>query len=177
VTRLFKHLITVDHDLRAWVVAHRVRALDGAMWALSRVGEGGLVWLLIGAGLAAADRPAWRDLARLALAVLVASLVTNKGLKPAFRRKRPSSGAGKAPCIGRLPSGASFPSAHTANAFAAAFVLLQTAPAGRVFWWLLAAAIAFSRVYLGVHYPLDVIGGASPWIRGAPHRGFVCDIV
>jgi undecaprenyl-diphosphatase len=159
VIKLFKHLIAVDHDLRAWVVAHRVRGLDGTMWALSRVGEGGVVWFAIGAGLTAVDRLAWRDLARLALAVLIASLVTNKGLKPAFQRKRPSGGAGKAPFIGRLPSGASFPSAHTANAFAAAFVLLRTAPAGRVFWWLLAAAIAFSRVYLGVHYPLDVIGG------------------
>jgi undecaprenyl-diphosphatase len=129
------------------------------MWALSRVGEAGLVWLLIGVGLTVSSQLAWRDLSRLALAVLVASLITNKVLKPAFQRKRPFGRTGEVPVIGSLPSGASFPSAHTANAFAAAFVLWRAAPAGRLLWWLLAAAIAFSRVYLGVHYPLDVIGG------------------
>jgi undecaprenyl-diphosphatase len=54
----------------------------------------------------------------------------------------------------------SFPSGHAANAFLAAFLLAQAYPKYR--WWFygLAAVVAFSRVYMGVHYPLDVVAGA-----------------
>ena len=155
-----EHLIAFDHFLRAWVVTHRSPVLNGAMSALSIVGQGGVIWLLIGGGLTAWGRLAWRDFARLALAVLVASLVVDGVLKPAFQRVRPFGGTPEIPVIGRLPVTASFPSGHSANAFASAFVLARLAPAGRVFWWLLAVAVAFSRVYLGVHYPLDVIAGS-----------------
>jgi undecaprenyl-diphosphatase len=154
-----EHLIAFDHFLRAWVVAHRVRALDGVMWTLSAVGRGGLVWVLIGAGLAVWGRLTWRDFGRLVLAVVIAALVTNQVLKPVLQRERPFVGTPAVPVIGGLPSDASFPSGHATNAFAGAFALACMAPGGRVFWWLLAAAIAYSRVYLGVHYPLDVIAG------------------
>ena len=83
----FEHLITFDHFLRAWVVTHRVHALDGVMWTLSAVGRGGLVWLLIGAGLTVWGRLAWRDFGRLVLAVLIAALVANQILKPAIQRE------------------------------------------------------------------------------------------
>ena len=53
-----------------------------------------------------------------------------------------------------------FPSGHAALAFAGAVVLTRVLPAGRIVWWVLAAATAYSRVYLGVHYPLDVLAGA-----------------
>jgi undecaprenyl-diphosphatase len=156
---LTEHLIALDHLLRAWVVTHRSPVLNGAMSALSLVGQAGLVWFLIGGGLTAWRRLAWRDFARLVLAVLIASLVVDGVLKPVFQRVRPYGGTPEIPVIGRLPITASFPSGHSANSFASAFVLSRLAPAGRVFWWLLAVAIAFSRVYLGVHYPLDVIAG------------------
>jgi len=71
--------------------------------------------------------------------------------------------------IGSRPDDASFPSGHAANAFAGASVLARRLRAQRVLWWSLALLIAYSRVYLGVHYPLDVIGGALP--------GFVCGTI
>jgi undecaprenyl-diphosphatase len=59
-----------------------------------------------------------------------------------------------------IPHSRSFPSGHTATACAGAAVLSYLYPRGMPFFVLLAAAIAYSRLYVGVHFPLDVLGGA-----------------
>jgi undecaprenyl-diphosphatase len=58
------------------------------------------------------------------------------------------------------PTDASFPSGHAATSFAAATVLSFAWPRWAPAFFLLALAIGFSRVYVGVHYPLDIVGGA-----------------
>jgi undecaprenyl-diphosphatase len=151
-------MLAFDQFLRAWVVAHRVAALDVVMWTLSVVGRGGMVWLGLAAVIAIRRRKP-RVFTSMLLAVLLASALTDNVLKPLFQRDRPFV-AMSGDVIGGRPEGASFPSGHSANAFAGAFVLSRIAAPAALVWWTLAAAIAYSRVYLGVHYPLDVIVGA-----------------
>lgn len=153
-------MIALDHALRAWVVAHRIGVLDGPMWFLSAVGRGGIVWAAIAAVVAVARRRR-RDFVLVPLSLLLASGVADYVIKPAVDRQRPFVDTPSIHVIGGRPDDASFPSGHAANAFASALVLSAIVPAGRIAWWALAIAIGYSRIYLGVHYPLDVLGGAA----------------
>jgi len=140
------------------VVAHRIAFLNGPFWLLSVVGRGGMVWL--GSGLALAIARKRRDAFTVVLlAVLLGSTTADEIVKPLVHRARPFETM-SGDVIGGRPDDKSFPSGHSANAFAAATALSHLVPRTAFVWWTLATAIAFSRVYLGVHYPLDVIGGA-----------------
>jgi undecaprenyl-diphosphatase len=121
---------------------------------LTRVGTHGLVWLAIGLVIALV----WRRLTPLALVVVaVAAADGLAGLvKLAVGEHRPNE---PDPLV-TIPHSHSFPSGHTATSFAAATVLTALVPRAAPAFFVLAAAIAYSRLYVGVHFPLDVVGGA-----------------
>jgi undecaprenyl-diphosphatase len=104
----------------------------------------------------------WRR-PRLFLLVLaadgVADLVSGL-LKNATGEERPAFRYPEPRALLHVPNTGSFPSGHAATSFACATVLSVFAPRLAPGFLVLAAAIGFSRVYVGVHYPLDVVGGA-----------------
>lgn len=148
----------LDTRLERWIVHHRVSWLNDAFIGFSHVGGQGLIWLII-AALAALiwKRPA--IFLYVVLADLVADMIAY-GLREAIGRDRPPLRFSEPHPLVAVPHSGSFPSGHSATSFACAATLAWLTPLPKTALYLLAALIAFSRVYNGVHYPLDVIGGA-----------------
>jgi undecaprenyl-diphosphatase len=94
-----------------------------------------------------------------ALCVWTADLVT-MGFKEVFGRPRPFEDLPAADPLLRATVGESLPSGHASTSFAGALVLAYLVRRAIPALFALAALIAFSRVYVGVHYPLDVVAGA-----------------
>jgi membrane-associated phospholipid phosphatase len=100
----------------------------------------------------------------LFVAVLAADVVADAisfGLREWIDRRRPPLVYPEPKPLVSVPHSGSFPSGHAATAFACATVLAVLAPRLAVPAFVLAAVIAWSRVYNGVHWPLDVLGGAA----------------
>lgn len=148
----------LDHELRRWVIEHRAGWLTPLFEAATWAGTWGSVWLVLGLAVAFL-RSRWGVLLAATLAVAVAE-VASPAIKAVVDRPRPLGGlADPAPVI-RVPGTPSFPSGHATTAFAGATVLALAVPRAALPAYLLAAAVAYSRVYLGVHYPGDILAGA-----------------
>jgi undecaprenyl-diphosphatase len=141
-------------------VEHRAGWLNPVFVGLSVVGYFGAIWIALAAALSLATRRhAGFPVLLTAATVWTADLVA-LGLKAAVERPRPSTAIPQAdPILGA--GGWSFPSGHAATAFAGAVALSYFWRRGAPLFFLLAAAIAFSRVYVGVHYPGDAVAGAA----------------
>jgi len=139
-------------------VHHRAGWLNPVFEGLSYAGRLGILWILIALVLCAAYRR-WGIFALTVIAVALADWSAT-GLKAIIDRPRPPLRYAEPKTLVPVPHDASFPSGHAATSFAAATMLSLAFPRFAPFLYVLAAAVAFSRVYVGVHYPLDVIGGA-----------------
>jgi len=133
--------------------------LDHAFVWLTQSARLGLLWLAIGLVVAFVRRRS-ALLLPLVTADLVADLLSDL-IKALTDRPRPPARYPEPHALIGVPHDSSFPSGHAATSFACATVLSAYEPRLAPLWVVLASAVAFSRVYVGVHYPLDVICGAA----------------
>jgi membrane-associated phospholipid phosphatase len=131
-------------------------ALDDAVVRYSRLGEHSRLWMSIALAGVARDHE-HRDVYLRLLGVLAATEVVNALVKLAIDRPRPML-PGLSPLMSTR-SERSFPSAHASTSFAATRLLTRALPSPLVY--LAAGAMALSRLYVGVHYPSDVIAGIA----------------
>ncbi len=141
--------------------------LDEAMCFITKLGNAGVIWIAFCAVLFAYPRTRKASLA-VSLALILDAVLCNLLLKPLFCRVRPCDVNAVALLIPR-PSDYSFPSGHTAASFAVVAALFFFGKQKLcVSSLVLASLIAFSRMYLYVHYPTDILGGILiGWLSGA----------
>lgn len=127
------------------------------MAGYASAGESGRIWIVAALVGALADRPRRARWLWAALGVPL-TLGMNFCVKLAVRRERPRLEGIEA--AASVPTSLSFPSAHAATSFAGATLIGCLVPPLRPALYTAAALMAFSRPYLGVHYPSDVLAGA-----------------
>lgn len=127
---------------------------------LSGVGTAGIIWFILAAILFLKEekKDHWFFLPVL-FSGGISWVLVEKIMKPLVGRVRPSAEMG-AIIVGAINGDFSFPSGHATIAWAMAVVLSKKEPKAKWMFYVLAILISLSRIYLGKHFPLDVISGA-----------------
>lgn len=158
IYNFFSHL-----DLQLFVLLNqelRHSSLDKVMPIFTDLGDFGAIWLIIGLLLFLSGKPALKKAAFLMLIAVIFSYLLDEFLKQLFQKPRPFETLTEVDLLIKPCPTFTFPSGHAACAFAAAVVLMRKISAWAWFFLLLALVMAFSRVYVGVHYPSDVLVGS-----------------
>lgn len=150
----------IDMNILLWIQEHlRIDALTPFWKVITFLGNGGWFWLVVAAVLLISKKTRRTGSAAL-LSIAIGFLITNVLLKNMVARPRPFDAYTEIIPLITRPTDFSFPSGHTCASFACAPGLLQNA--AKEIWSSCSNPGrhgSFSRLYLGVHYPGDVLGG------------------
>jgi undecaprenyl-diphosphatase len=161
-------LIRLDKELFLFLNGLHTPALDTVMFYLTKT----VVWIPFYAGLLylivkTYGLQSWKVIIGIVLAVTLADQVTSTVMKPWFARLRPSHNPefeGVVHIVNGYAGGRyGFASSHASDTFAVAmffFLLFRYAYKGMAFMFAWATLVTYTRIYLGVHYPADIVTGA-----------------
>jgi diacylglycerol kinase family enzyme/membrane-associated phospholipid phosphatase len=159
---LLRRLHEFDEEVFERISGWESPAMDRLMPALSQAASHSKIWIATAAGMWFGGKRSRRTAVEGLAAVGITSFLANLVAKGLFRRRRPTDQVPEARGL-PVPPSSSMPSGHTASAAAFARVVGTAYPGLRIPLNALAAAIGFSRVFTGVHYPTDVVAG---WLLG-----------
>ncbi len=175
--RLFEEVDALDEAIYNAVASTPTPTLDVPMTWVSNAANDSRLWVALAGVLAVAGGHRHRRTAIRGLTAIGATSITaNLFVKHIFPRRRPRRLTVTASRKARMPTSSSFPSGHTASAFAFATAVTGDLPRLSLPLYTLATAVGYSRVHTGVHYPSDVMGGAvlgltvGTAVRGATLR-------
>lgn len=157
---MFDTLLQLDGQLLVAIQGLHIAWLDPVVSCYTRLGDAGLLWIVLSLAMLL-YKPTRRAGALALCAMALGLLVTNLTIKPLVERPRPWLDWPILPLVAEDDPN-SFPSGHTCAAFAAGMIWLRTLPWrwGRAAAPVLALLMGLSRLYVGVHYPTDVVAGA-----------------
>lgn len=158
---MWNSLNDVEGGMLLWIQENvRMSWLDPVMHGITSLGNHGSVWIVLVLLLIILPRFRFCGLVS-GVSLMTCSLLTNRVLKLLFDRPRPYEVTKGLDVIGKIYKDPSFPSGHTSAAFSVGVVCLILLPRKYgVPVFVLAVLMGISRMYIGVHFPTDVLGGA-----------------
>ena len=157
-SRLSQTLSGAELAVMRWIRRRESPAMTWVMRAVTRLGSG-VSWTLLALVVAFAGMAVMGFGVGMGLSA-AAGAISAAVVKRHVRRRRPHLTPEGPPSLVEIPDPYSFPSGHTTTAFTVFGGLLMVSSAWAAPCLVFACAVACSRVYLGVHYPTDVVGGA-----------------
>ena len=151
-----------DESFMNWIQTHtKTDFMDRVMLLFTKLGDRGAIWIIY-AVICACSAGLRQVGMNLTMCVSASAFLGNFAIKPIFRRTRPCNADFSRSLLLARPGDSSFPSCHTMTSFAAAVVTVwQAGGLLGVSSFVFASMISFSRVYLYVHYPSDVLAGMA----------------
>lgn len=158
-----RELGSLDRNVYAAIADTPTPMIDEPIRRLSNAANFSKLWFAIATAVAVAGGERGRRAALTgAISIGASSAIVNQGIKRLYPRARPDRDGEEVPVERRvrMPDSTSFPSGHSASGFAFATAIGSYFPGLGVMLRFLAAAVAYSRVHTGVHYPGDVLVGS-----------------